>query len=77
MVKVTGSNPVGTTNAPLAKLVKAALSKGVLCIPVRVRGGVPKIWKCGRVRFIAPVLKTDDQKWSVSSNLTASASLKV
>ena len=32
-----------------------------------------QIWKCGRVWFIAPVLKTDDQKWSVSSNLTASA----
>ena len=31
------------------------------------------IWKCGRVRFIAPVLKTDEQKCSVSSNLTASA----
>ena len=30
-------------------------------------------WKCGRVRFIAPVLKTDDPKGSVSSNLTASA----
>ena len=29
--------------------------------------------KCGRVRFIAPVLKTDEQKCSVSSNLTASA----
>ncbi len=34
-----------------------------------------KSWKCGRVRFIAPVLKTDDQKWSVSSNLTASTKL--
>ena len=31
------------------------------------------IWKCGRVRFIAPVLKTDEPKGSVSSNLTASA----
>ena len=31
------------------------------------------IWKCGRVRFIAPVLKTDESKGSVSSNLTASA----
>jgi hypothetical protein len=29
-------------HAPVAKLVKAALSKGVLCIPVRVRAGVPK-----------------------------------
>ena len=34
------------------------------------------IWKCGRVRFIAPVLKTDEQKCSVSSNLTASAKLE-
>ena len=34
-----------------------------------------KIWKCGRVRFIAPVLKTDDPKGSVSSNLTASTRL--
>ena len=32
-----------------------------------------KLWKCGRVWFIAPVLKTDDLKRSVSSNLTASA----
>ena len=30
-------------------------------------------WKCGRVRFNAPVLKTDDQKWSVGSNPTTSA----
>lgn len=29
-------------------------------------------WKCGRVRLIAPVLKTDGSKGSVSSNLTAS-----
>ena len=36
-----------------------------------------KKWKCGRVRFIAPVLKTDEQKCSVSSNLTASAILKL
>jgi hypothetical protein len=33
--------------------------------------------KCGRVRFIAPVLKTDEPKGSVSSNLTASANLTV
>ena len=31
-------------------------------------------WKRGRVRLIAPVLKTDDPKGSVSSNLTVSAS---
>lgn len=29
--------------------------------------------KCGRARFIAPALKADDPKGSVSSNLTASA----
>ena len=34
-------------------------------------------WKCGRVRFNAPVLKTDDQKWSVGSNPTTSASLGI
>ena len=32
-----------------------------------------KLWKCGRVRFIAPVLKTDGSKGSKSSNLFASA----
>ena len=31
------------------------------------------IWKCGRARLIASVLKTEGQKCSVSSNLTASA----
>ena len=31
------------------------------------------LWKCGRVRFIAPVLKTDGSKGSKSSNLFASA----
>ena len=40
--KTVGSNPTPhSSNAPVAKLVKAALSKGVLCIPVRVRAGVP------------------------------------
>ena len=52
-----------------------------LALQVRVRGSIPrastKIWKRGRAWFIAPVLKTDDQKWSVSSNLTVSASFNV
>ena len=41
---VTGSNPVFGTKvyAPVAKLVKAALSKGVLFFSVRIRAGVPK-----------------------------------
>jgi hypothetical protein len=33
-----------------------------------------KFWKCGRVRFIATVLKTVVPQGTVSSNLTASAS---
>ena len=32
--------------------------------------------KCGRVRFIATVLKTVEQKCSVSSNLTASTNYR-
>jgi hypothetical protein len=40
---------------------------------VRFLYPLPKQWKRGRARFIAPVLKTDEQKCSVSSNLTASA----
>ena len=35
-----------------------------------------QIRKCGRVRFIATVLKTVEQKCSVSSNLVRSAILK-
>jgi hypothetical protein len=42
---------------------------------VRFLYPLPNLWKCGRVRFIAPVLKTDEQKCSVSSNLTASANI--
>jgi hypothetical protein len=37
--------------------------------------GAKILWKRGRVRFIAPVLKTDDPKGSVSSNLTTSTRL--
>ena len=44
-------------------------------VGVRIPRGMPKKWKCGRVRFIAPVLKTDDPKGSVSSNLTASTKI--
>ena len=46
---------------------------------VRIRQGVPKNtiskkqWKCGRVWFIATVLKTVVSKGTVSSNLTVSA----
>ena len=34
----------------------------------------PVTWKVGRVWFIASVLKTEEQKCSVSSNLTLSSS---
>ena len=45
-------------------------------MPVRVRPLVPLTRKCGRARFIAPVLKTDVSKGTVSSNLTASAKIE-
>ena len=35
--------------------------------------GTNNLWKCGRVRFIATVLKTVVSKGTVSSNLTVSA----
>ena len=41
---------------------------------VLAKGHGTILWKCGRVRLNAPVLKTDDPKGSVSSNLTASTS---
>ena len=41
-------------------------------IPVG-QASLENLWKRGRVRFIAPVLKTDGSKGSVSSNLTVSA----
>ena len=40
-----------------------------------ILSGRTKLWKCGRVRFMALVLKTSEQKCSVSSNLTASANV--
>ena len=47
----------------------------VLDMPGSIPGYSTKLWKCGRVRFIAPVLKTDGPKGSKSSNLFASANL--
>ena len=35
------------------------------------------MWKCGRVRFIATVLKTVVSKGTVSSNLTVSAKIQM
>ncbi len=61
--------------APVAKLVKAALSKGVLVSLGSNPSRGTKLRKRGRVWFIAPVLKTDDRKRSVSSNLTASTNI--
>ena len=40
-----------------------------------ILSGRTKLWKCGRVWFMATVLKTVEQKCSVSSNLTASAKI--
>ncbi len=40
-----------------------------------ILSGRTKLWKCGWVRFMALVLKTSEQKCSVSSNLTASAKI--
>ena len=40
-----------------------------------ILSGRTKLWKCGRVWFMATVLKTVEQKCSVSSNLTASANV--
>ena len=42
---------------------------------VRFLYPLPNLWKCGRVRFIATVLKTVVSKGTVSSNLTASANI--
>ena len=46
-------------------------------VPVAVFQSIEyvSIWKCGRVRFIATVLKTVVSKGTVSSNLTVSARL--
>lgn len=47
-----------------------------LAVNQRVIGSSPTgdtTWKVGRVWFIASVLKTEEQKFSVSSNLTLSS----
>ena len=69
---VGGSNPSRCTNGKMAEWSKATVCKTVKPW-VRISLLPPSLWKCGRVRFIAPVLKTDESKGSVSSNLTASA----
>ena len=61
----------GRTNATLADVVIAAVWRTVEVGSIPT--GPTKLWKCGRVRFMATVLKTVEQKCSVSSNLTASA----
>ena len=40
-----------------------------------ILSGRTKLWKCGRVWFMATVLKTVDPQGSVSSNLTASTKI--
>ena len=45
----------------------------VLDMPGSIPGYSTKLWKRGRVRLIATVLKTVVSKGTVSSNLTASA----
>jgi hypothetical protein len=71
---------------PMARLVRSQYSPPFQSstavvqqtVNLLVVGSIPSsganaIWKCGRARLIATVLKTVDCKRSVSSNLTASA----